>query len=118
MEHRGEAVTRVLVVDDDPDVAELLAEVFRGAGDQYAVDIAGDGPAALVAAGRQRPDVVLMDIGMPGMNGVEVLKVLRNRDLSIQVIMVSAGAGRLYVEHLVQAASARPAGRVRPKPGP
>ena len=59
----------ILVVDDNPDAAESLALVLQGAG--HEVRVAGDGLDALEAARASRPEVVLLDLGMPGMNGFE-----------------------------------------------
>jgi signal transduction histidine kinase/DNA-binding response OmpR family regulator len=66
---------RILVVDDHPDAAESMSALMQAAGHQST--IAHDGPAALAIAGRLRPDVVLLDIGLPGMNGFEVARALR-----------------------------------------
>jgi CheY-like chemotaxis protein len=59
----------ILVVDDNPDAAETLALVLQSAG--HEVRVAGDGLDALEAAKASRPEVVLLDLGMPGMNGFE-----------------------------------------------
>jgi PAS domain S-box-containing protein len=66
---------RVLVVDDNRDAAESLAMILELTGHEVA--LAHDGPAALEAAERFTPDLVLLDIGMPGMNGYEVARRLR-----------------------------------------
>jgi two-component system CheB/CheR fusion protein len=66
---------RVLVVDDNADLAEITAMLLRRAG--YEVLTAYDGPTALEAAAFRSPDVVLLDIGMPGMDGYEVARRLR-----------------------------------------
>lgn len=66
---------RVLVVDDNPDAAELFAEILRDAG--HVVDVAVDGVEALTCALRAAPDVALIDIGLPGMDGYEVARSLR-----------------------------------------
>jgi CheY-like chemotaxis protein len=66
---------RVLVVDDCPDSAESMAILLRL--DGYEVETATGGQAALRAAKARRPDVVLLDISMPGMNGYEVARQLR-----------------------------------------
>jgi signal transduction histidine kinase/DNA-binding response OmpR family regulator len=66
---------RVLVVDDHPDAAESMASLMQSAGHQ--ATIAHDGPTAIAVARRFRPDAVLLDIGLPGMNGFEVARVLR-----------------------------------------
>jgi two-component system response regulator (stage 0 sporulation protein F) len=77
---------RVLVVDDEVLVAEVLTEHLKGG---YEVETAHNGADALGAILRQRPDVVLLDINMPGMNGVEVLKSIKQIDESIAVVMVT-----------------------------
>src|SRR5882762_963995 len=78
---------RVLIVDDEPLVLEVLSEHFEI---DYDVEIALNGVDALDAIRRQRPDVVLLDIKMPGMSGVEVLKAIKQIDESVAVIMVTA----------------------------
>ena len=66
---------RILVVDDNVDAAETLAMLLRLSG--HHVRVAHDGPAALEAARSLPPEVVLLDIGMPGMDGYEVARRLR-----------------------------------------
>ena len=78
---------RVLIVDDEPLVLEILSEHFEI---DYDVEIALNGVDALNAIRRQRPDVVLLDVKMPGMSGIEVLKAIKQLDDSIAVIMVTA----------------------------
>jgi signal transduction histidine kinase/CheY-like chemotaxis protein len=67
---------RVLVVDDNVDAAETLATLLRLKG--HAVDIAYDGPSAIEAANRHAPEIVFLDIGMPGMDGLAVASRLRS----------------------------------------
>jgi CheY-like chemotaxis protein len=78
-EHGGEREApqrrQVLVVDDNPDAAETLAELLRMVG--HKVVVAHDGPSALAQAKADPPDVVLCDIGLPGMDGYEVARQLR-----------------------------------------
>ena len=78
---------RILIVDDEPLITEVLGEHFRG---DFDVETALSGTDALTAIVRQRPDLVLLDINMPRMNGVEVLRDLKKIDDSITVIMVTA----------------------------
>jgi len=66
---------RVLVVDDEVDTAETLAEVLQTLG--HEVRTAADGARALEEAAQFAPDVVLLDIGLPGMDGFEVARRLR-----------------------------------------
>jgi len=69
------AGTRVLLVEDNLDSADALAELLRAWG--YEVAIANDGAAALQAAQFSRPEIVLLDIGLPGMDGYEVAREMR-----------------------------------------
>ncbi len=69
---------RVLIADDNVDAAESLAILLRLAG--HRVLVAHDGLDALRLAARDRPDVVVLDIGMPGLNGYEVARSLRRED--------------------------------------
>ena len=81
----------VLIVDDEYAVREVLTTFFeheygpRG----YTVETASDGAAAVAAVQRGRPALVLLDIEMPGMNGVEALQRIRAIDPAIPVIMVT-----------------------------
>ncbi len=83
-------MTTVLVVDDTPDVARLMARFLELAG--YEVAIAGDGPAGLRMARANPPDVILLDVMMPGMDGFEVLRRLKEDSKLhwIPVILVTA----------------------------
>jgi len=78
---------RLLIVDDEPLILEVLSEHFKA---EYEVETALNGADALGAIVRARPDVVMLDINMPRMNGVEVLKDVKKIDESIAVIMVTA----------------------------
>jgi two-component system OmpR family response regulator len=68
---------RILVVEDEPDVATVTASLLRGDGHQ--VRVAGDGAAALEAVEEGDPDVVLLDLGLPGMDGYEVARRVKGR---------------------------------------
>ncbi|MEB8338403.1 response regulator transcription factor [Streptomyces endophyticus] len=78
---------RVLVVDDDPTVAEVVAGYLDRAG--YRVDRADDGPSALARAAAHRPDLVVLDLMLPGMDGLEVCRRMRERG-PVPVIMLTA----------------------------
>ena len=78
----------ILVADDEPTIRDLLAEVLKDEG--YAVLTAPDGAAALEAADRTRPDLVLSDVTMPGVGGVTVARRLRERGIPV-VLMSAAG---------------------------
>jgi len=67
---------RILVVDDNDDAAELLALMLEQSG--YSTQVAHDGPAALAAVQSWHPEIVILDIGLPGMSGYDVARALRN----------------------------------------
>jgi CheY-like chemotaxis protein len=86
------APRRVLVVDDNRDAAEMLSEVLRKAGHQ--VSEAYDGLSALVIASQFRPEVVLLDLGLPDLDGFEVARRLRADQPSAMKIVALTGFGR------------------------
>jgi CheY-like chemotaxis protein len=78
---------RVLVVDDNRDAAESLATLFEL--ENYEVDLAYDGYAAVAAAGKHTPDLVIMDLGMPGMDGYEAARLIRQHPGAERIMMVA-----------------------------
>lgn len=79
---------RILVIDDDPAVTSLLR---RGLGyEGYKVEVADNGPVGLSLAREHSPDLVILDIMLPGMSGHEVLKRLRMVDYKLPVIFLTA----------------------------
>jgi DNA-binding response OmpR family regulator len=85
-------VARILVVDDDPSVRALVRDVLELEG--HDVELAVDGYAALRAVAASRPDCVVLDVMMPGMDGHEVLARLRGMTygLELPVVMLTAAA--------------------------
>jgi CheY-like chemotaxis protein len=81
---------KVLVVDDNNDAAEMLAEALEVLGCE--TDVAYDGPSALEAAKRFRPQVVFLDIGLPVMDGYEVARRMR-RDPELAPVRLVAVTG-------------------------
>ena len=79
--------TRVLVVEDDPTVAEVVTRYLEREG--FAVESVGDGNEALASADAQVPDLVVLDIMLPGLDGLEVCRRLRSR-APIPVVMLTA----------------------------
>jgi len=77
----------ILVVDDEPRIVELARDYLEHAG--FRVITAHDGRAALQAARRDRPDLVVLDLGLPGLDGLDVTRELR-RDGSTPIVMVTA----------------------------
>ena len=78
---------RILVVDDDPQISILLKRGLSYEG--YTVDIAADGPEALARARENEPDLVILDILMPGMDGFEVARRLRHGS-KVPILMLTA----------------------------
>ncbi len=80
------SVQRILVVDDEPQLLRALGTNLKARG--YAVDLAATGEAALTLAARKHPDLVLLDLGLPGMDGVEVIHGLRGWS-SVPIVVLS-----------------------------
>ncbi|HEV7810572.1 MAG TPA: response regulator transcription factor [Candidatus Limnocylindrales bacterium] len=77
----------ILVVEDEPRIAQLARDYLEHAG--FAVRIAATGEAALQTIRRDRPDLVVLDLGLPGIDGLDVTRAIR-RDSALPVIMVTA----------------------------
>jgi DNA-binding response OmpR family regulator len=80
-------VARILVVDDEPKIVQLVRDYLERAG--FAVSTAGDGNEALMRAHQERPDLIVLDLGLPGLDGLEVTRRLR-RDSGVPIIMLTA----------------------------
>ena len=127
----GDPRRRILLVDDEQDILDILHEHFAKECD---VETAADGMTALAIVRARRPDVIFLDINMPGINGVDVLKSVKELDATIPVLMVTANADNAlaaeaikrgafsyvpkpfdlkYLDHLVAAALSSRAGRNR-----
>ena len=79
--------TKILVVDDDPAIAEMLTIVLQGEG--FRTVVVGDGVEAVKAAEEHNPDLILLDVMLPGMNGIDVCKA--NRETStVPIVMLTA----------------------------
>ena len=78
---------RILVVDDDPAVTSVLKRGLSYEG--FAVDTAGSGAECLAAARERYPDLVILDIMMPDMDGLEVLERLRGADLDLPILLLT-----------------------------
>ena len=82
---------RVLVVDDLPEARLAVKMGLEREG--LVVEQAGDGATALARVAARRPDLVVLDVGMPGMSGLEVMSRLRRHDAALPVILLTAHAG-------------------------
>ena len=81
-------VQRVLVVDDDPTVSDVVRRYLERA--EYDVTLAADGQGALDAVRDSRPDLVVLDLMLPGIDGLEVCRRLRHDDPNLPVVMLTA----------------------------
>jgi two-component system, NtrC family, response regulator AtoC len=79
---------KILIVDDEAPIRETLEMVLLGKG--YGVATAGDGPSAISAFEREQPDVVILDVCLPEMSGIDVLRKLKKKHDTITVIMITA----------------------------
>jgi DNA-binding NtrC family response regulator len=80
---------RVLIVEDDSPVRELLRDCLRSPELGYVVDVVTTGADALEAVHRRRPSVILLDVGLPDFSGLDVLKLVRQLQASIPVILIT-----------------------------
>lgn len=78
---------KILVVDDDPAIAEMLTMVLQREG--FDTVVVGDGPEAVAAASRENPDLILLDLMLPGMGGVDVCRNVREES-AVPIIMLTA----------------------------
>src|ERR1035441_8431366 len=79
--------TRLLIVDDDISLCKTLKQFFEGR--NYRVQVAHEGPEAIAKVQQFRPHLMFLDIGLPGMSGMEVLKEVKQKDPSIRIIMIT-----------------------------
>ncbi len=89
----------VLVVDDDPDVRQIMSSVLSDLG--YRVREAANGEAALDILKDYRPDLLVVDFGMPGTNGAEVAASARQRNNGLRILFVSGYSNTSAIENAV-----------------
>lgn len=84
----GIGVKKILIIDDQLGIRLLLTELFKKEG--YETAQAANGAEALEYLQKERPDLVLLDMKIPGMDGLEILRRIREIDTSLKVIMMTA----------------------------
>ncbi|QSO54680.1 response regulator transcription factor [Alicyclobacillus curvatus] len=94
---------RVVVVDDQRVIRDGLTTILQLLADVEVVGTAGDGAEAIELAGETLPDVILMDLRMPGVDGVEAIRTIRCRHPSIQIVVLTTYADEESVVHALSA---------------
>ena len=93
----------IMVVDDEPMVRNLPSQFLTLRG--YRVRAAKDGPDALALLKQEQPQLIILDVYMPGMNGVEVLRQLRGNDYKGAVIALSASQDEQLLQEMLELGS-------------
>jgi two-component system alkaline phosphatase synthesis response regulator PhoP len=88
-----EVPRRVLVVDDEPKIVDVVRDYLTDAG--FAVSVATDGPSALEHARAQPPDLVVLDLGLPGLDGLDVARALQAAQPPVPIVMLTARSDEL-----------------------
>ena len=83
-------MSSVLIIDDDEVTLSLMRELLQGEG--YVVNATADGPQGLSICRQRRPDLVVLDLALPSMNGLEVLRRIRRLDKTIAVVILTGMA--------------------------
>ena len=81
-------MSEILVAEDEANIREALADLLESEG--YAVRTAADGAEALAAYAQKRPDLLLLDVNMPKMNGFDVCREIRRTDARLPIVMLTA----------------------------
>jgi DNA-binding NarL/FixJ family response regulator len=97
---------RILIADDHAVVADGLKHLIEAQGDLEVIATVGDGREAVRVAHELRPDVVLMDLSMPELNGADATRAIREREPQCRVIVLSMYAEREYVRRALRAGAA------------
>jgi two-component system response regulator HydG len=92
---------RILVVDDDPDIRDNLSDILSDLG--YSVDTAHDGLAALELVSRQSYDVALLDLKMPGMDGLTLYREIKKQRAGMVALVITAFAGHATTDEALSA---------------
>jgi DNA-binding NarL/FixJ family response regulator len=97
------APKKVFVVEDHPIFREGLVQMINGEGDLIVCGEAGDAEQALEAIARLKPDLVLVDISLPGKSGLELIKDLRARNGGVKLLVLSMHDEALYADRVLRA---------------
>lgn len=103
---RSDPAVRVLVVDDHLGFAGLLAAVLDAEPALHCVGLAGDGDQALDRTAELEPDVVLLDVQMPGRDGIAVTREVRARHADVVVVVMTASRDPIWRDRALEAGAA------------
>jgi CheY-like chemotaxis protein len=92
---------KILIVDDDPGILSMLQLMLRLEG--YDAIVCGDSRLVVDTMAREKPDLVLLDALMPGLDGIQVLDAVKAHALTIPVILVTGNANESYLKQALQA---------------
>jgi CheY-like chemotaxis protein len=92
---------KILLVDDEPHIRKFLGLIARGLGTPVILE-AGNGPDALARYRAESPDLVLLDVNLPGMDGLEILAALLAQDPDALVVMLTSLVNRQTVEECLR----------------
>ena len=81
-------MSHVLIVDDEPAICWAFRECLTDEG--FSVDVAGTGELAMTMADRRAPDVIVMDVRLPGIDGLQAMRQFRQRSMSVPIIIMTA----------------------------
>jgi DNA-binding NarL/FixJ family response regulator len=92
---------KIVIADDNEDILYLIKEILEP--EFYVVATARDGPELLKAVEDIKPDVIILDINMPGMSGFEAMKKILEEDIEARIILLTAHKDRMLVERGISA---------------
>ncbi len=91
---------KVLIIDDEPEICKMVVDFLNDAG--YSASCAFNGPGGLDKIEKEQPSLVLLDIGMPGMDGVEVMREIHQKYPSLPVIILTGHKDVETVKKMIQ----------------
>ncbi len=103
MRKDDERKSRIFIVDDHPIMRDGIAQLVNQQPDLEVCGEASSAPEALEALGRVGPDLMLVDISLTGMDGIELIKIVKKRDAALPMLVLSMHAEALYAERAVRA---------------
>jgi DNA-binding NtrC family response regulator len=97
-------MSRILIVDDDRRILQLLGDSLK---QDYAVETAMNAGEALAVIQQRRPDLVLLDVMLPGMSGIHLLKEIKQRDPTIGVVIMTGSGNAALVDQALESGASR-----------